>query len=215
MRLPLLLCVLLASPAWAMDFQSIDSIRAAALSTLEPGADAQTTLDPGLRMPACPVPLRAQPTGTSTVEVSCPQPAGWRLFVPVKVRRNQDVLILSRGLAPGEMISRADITIERRDVARIAGAALSDPADAVGKTARRLLPAGTLLSASDLESPRLVRRGDMVSLVTRAGGIEVRTTGKALQDAGQNERVSVENVSSHRVIQGTVDASGSVVVMTR
>lgn len=210
---PILLILLLATaPAWADAFQPVDSIRAAALSTLTPGADAEAALDAGLRMPACPVPLQARPTGSNTVEVACPQPAGWRLFVPVKVRRNQDVLVLSRGLAAGETIGLADITIERRDAARIAGAALADPADAVGKTARRVLPAGTLLSASDVVPPRLVRRGDTVELVSRRNGLEVRMNGRALSDAGQDERVSVENASSRRVVQGTVDASGAVVV---
>jgi flagella basal body P-ring formation protein FlgA len=37
-------------------------------------------------------------------------------------------------------------------------------------------------------------------------------TGRALSDAGQDERVSVENASSRRIVQGTVDASGTVVV---
>lgn len=210
---PILLVLLLAStPAWADGFQPVDSIRAAALSTLGPGADAEATLDAGLRMPACPVPLQAQPTGSNTVEVACPQPAGWRLFVPVKVRRNQDVLVLNRGIAAGETIGLADITIEKRDAARIAGAALANPADAVGKTARRVLSAGTLLSAGDVVSPRLVRRGDTVELVSRRSGLEVRMTGRALSDAGQDERVSVENASSRRIVQGTVDASGAVVV---
>ncbi len=214
MRPLLLLLLIVALPAGAegFAFQSVDSIRAAALSTLEPGADAEATLDPGLRMPACPVALQAQPTGSSTVEVSCPQAAGWRLFVPVKVRRNQNVLLLTRGLAPGEVISPADITTEQRDAARIVGAALANPADAIGKSARRMLPAGTLLLARDLESPRIVRRGDMVPLVSVGAGIEVRTVGKALSDAGINERVSVENPSTRRIIQGTVDASGAVVV---
>lgn len=212
MRPILLILLLAAAPAWADGFQPVDSIRAAALSTQPPGADAEATLDAGLRMPACPVPLQAQPTGSNTVEVACPQPAGWRLFVPVKVRRNQDVLVLNRGIAAGETLGLADITIEKRDAARIAGAALANPADAVGKTARRVLPAGTLLSATDLVSPRLVRRGDTVELVSRRSGLEVRMTGRALSDAGQDERVSVENASSRRIVQGTVDASGAVVV---
>ncbi|MBR7551955.1 hypothetical protein KC220_25770, partial [Mycobacterium tuberculosis] len=82
-----------------------------------------TTLDSALRLPACGQDLRAQPTGTSTVEVSCPDAGGWRLFVPVKVRRNQTVLTLNRGIAAGETIGEADITTAQRDVARIAGAA--------------------------------------------------------------------------------------------
>jgi flagella basal body P-ring formation protein FlgA len=146
------------------------------------------------------------------VEVSCPDPGGWRLFVPVKVRRNQTVLILNRGIAAGETLGVADITTAQRDVARIAGAALADPAAAVGRVARRTLSAGSLLSANDLVAQRLVRRGDSVALVSRFGGVEVRVAGKALADAGENERVSVENLSSRKIVQGTVAASGDVFV---
>ncbi|HBK47582.1 MAG TPA: flagella basal body P-ring formation protein FlgA [Xanthomonadaceae bacterium] len=212
MRPILLILLLLAGPAWADGFQPVESIRAAALSTIGADAEAEATLDPGLRMPACPVPLQAQPTGTSTVEVACPQPAGWRLFVPLKVRRNQNVLVLNRGISAGETIGPADITIEKRDAARIVGAALANPADAVGKTARRVLSAGSLLSASDLASQRLVRRGDTVELISRRGGLEVRMSGRALSDGGENERVTVENASSRKVVQGTVEAGGAVLV---
>jgi flagella basal body P-ring formation protein FlgA len=196
----------------ASGWQPVDSIRAAALSTLPAGSEGDTTLDSALRLPACGQALSAQPTGTSTVEVSCPDPGGWRLFVPVKVRRNQTVLILNRGIAAGETLGVADITTAQRDVARIAGAALADPAAAVGRVARRTLSAGSLLSANDLVAQRLVRRGDSVALVSRFGGVEVRVAGKALADAGENERVSVENLSSRKIVQGTVAASGDVFV---
>ncbi|WP_313461818.1 flagellar basal body P-ring formation chaperone FlgA, partial [Stenotrophomonas sp.] len=78
--------------------------------------------------------------------------------------------------------------------------------------ARRTLAAGSLLSANDLVAQRLIRRGDSVSLVSRRGGVEVRVAGKALADAGENERVSVENLSSRKIVQGTVAASGDVFV---
>ena len=71
--------------------------------------------------------LQVQPTANTTVEVSCPDAGGWRLFVPVKVRRNQTVLVLNRGIGTGETLTAADITTAQRDAARIAGAVLSDP----------------------------------------------------------------------------------------
>ncbi|MFC6839301.1 flagellar basal body P-ring formation chaperone FlgA [Xanthomonas theicola] len=212
MRLILLVVLATAVPARAADFQSVDSIRAAALSTIGPDAEAEATLDPSVRVPLCPAPLQAQPTGTTTVEVSCPREAGWRLFVPVKVRRLQNVLVLSRGLAAGETLGAADMVSEKRDAARIVGAAMTDPAAAIGKVARRTLSAGSLLTASDLIAQRLVRRGDNVALVARNGSLEVRMAGRALGDAGENERVSVENLSSRRVVQGTVSQNGDVFV---
>jgi flagella basal body P-ring formation protein FlgA len=78
--------------------------------------------------------------------------------------------------------------------------------------ARRTLSAGSLLSANDLVAQRLVRRGDSVALVSRRGGVEVRVAGRAMADAGENERVSVENLSSRKIVQGTVAASGDVLV---
>jgi len=213
MRALIMLVGLLAFPAMAASqWQPVDSIRAAALSTLAEGEQGQATLDDALRLPACGQALIAQSTGSSTVEVSCPQAGGWRLFVPVKVRREQTVLILNRGVAAGETIAPADIGTARRDAARLAGAVLADPSQAVGRVARRTLPAGTLLSAGDLVAQRLIRRGDNVALVSRNGGVEVRVSGRALADAGETERVSVENLSSRKIVQGRVEADGTVVV---
>jgi flagella basal body P-ring formation protein FlgA len=58
----------------------------------------------------------------------------------------------------------------------------------------------------------VIQRGDPVVLVSRSGGIEVRASGRALAAAGVDERISVENVSSRRVVQGQVLASGEVLV---
>lgn len=197
-----------AAPAW----QPVDSIRAAALSTLAAAARGEAVVADALRLPSCGQPLQAQATATSTVEVRCPDSGGWRLFVPVKVHREQTVLVLVRGIAAGEVLAMTDLSTARRDTARIAGAVLDDPAAAVGRVARRPLPAGSLLAGSDLVARRLVRRGDRVALVARHGAVEVRVAGKALGDAGESERLSVENLSSRKVMQGTVSADGDVFV---
>lgn len=193
----------------ATGFEPVESIRAAALQAV-PGGQAEASLDPALRMPACGQALEARQATAGTVEVSCPQ--GWRLFVPVKVRRSQPVVVLVRGVAAGEAIPADAVATEARDTSRIAGAALADVAQAAGQVARRTLPAGTVLSAGDLAAPRLVRRGDPVALVSRRGGVEVRVSGRALGDAGENERVAVENLSTRRVLQGRVGPGGDVVV---
>lgn len=199
---------LTACAVMAADFQPVDTIKAAALGALPVGADAEATLDPALRLPRCGAALVARVQGSNSVEVGCPD--GWRLFVPVRVRRSQTVLVLSRGLAPGETITADAFVPETRDASRIVGAAVADPAQAVGRVARRTLSAGAVLSATDLVAQRLIRRGDNVALVSRRGGVEVRVVGKALGDAGESERVTVENLSSRRVVQGVVGPGGDV-----
>ena len=53
-----------------------------------------------------------------------------------------------------------------------------------------------------------------VELLTQKArdGVEVRMAGKALGDAGEGERVSVENLSSRRVMQGVATPGGDVLV---
>ena len=199
---------LTACAVMAADFQPVDTIKAAALGALPVGADADATLDPALRLPRCGAALVARVQGSNSVEVACPD--GWRLFVPVRVRRSQTVLVLSRGISPGETITADAFVPETRDASRIVGAAVADPAQAIGRVARRTLSAGAVLSATDLVAQRLIRRGDNVALVSRRGGVEVRVVGKALGDAGESERVTVENLSSRRVVQGVVGPGGDV-----
>ncbi len=199
---------LTACAIMAADFQPVDTIKAAALGALPAGSEAEATLDPALRLPRCGAALVARVQGSNSVEVACPD--GWRLFVPVRVRRSQTVLVLSRGIAPGETITADAFVPETRDASRIVGAAVADPAQAVGRVARRTLSAGAVLSATDLVAQRLIRRGDNVALVSRRGGVEVRVVGKALGDAGESERVTVENLSSRRVVQGVVGPGGDV-----
>jgi len=199
-----------AGPGRPTAFQPVQSIEAAALASLPPGTEAEATLDPALRLPDCGQPLQASPSSSHSVEVSCPAAAGWRLFVPVRIRRSQEVLVLVRGLGAGQAVTQEALTRETRDASRLVGAAVSDPEQAVGQVARRALTAGSVLMAGDLLSPRVVRRGDNVALVSRRGGVEVRMSGKALADAGENQRVRVENLSSRRVVQGVVSADGEV-----
>jgi flagella basal body P-ring formation protein FlgA len=207
-RLVLLPALLAAFAVPAADFQPVDSIRQAAIGAMASAGEAEATLDPNLRLPRCAAPLEARVQNSGSVEVGCPQ--GWRLFVPVRVRRSQTVLVLNRGIAPGQVVTADAFVAEIRDGGRIAAGALTDPAQAVGQVARRMLTAGSVLGANDLVAPRLIRRGDNVALVSRRGGVEVRVAGKALADAGENERVTVENLSSRRVVQGVVGPGGDV-----
>jgi flagella basal body P-ring formation protein FlgA len=213
-----LLLLVLASVALARaddtGLQPVDSIRAAAESAIAPGAgtEARAAVDERLRMPACGSPLQAVPNGAGTVEVSCTDPAGWRLYVPVRVTRIAEVLVLTRPVAAGMPIAPDAVALERRDIARLSATPLDRPERVVGQVARRALPAGTVLTVSDLGLAAVIRRGQAVTLVARVGNLEVRASGRALGDGAPGDLLSVENASSRRVVQGVVQADGEVFV---
>lgn len=221
-RLMLWLLLLLALPVAARGdsgYEPVERIAAAAVSAVAPDAGvdprvrADAAIDPGLRMPECVDGLSAHVGHRGVAEVSCSGPMAWKLFVPVKVSRMGDTLVLVRPLASGQSVTADLLRVETRDQAGLAAGALERPEQAIGRIAARPLAAGSALSASDLRSPRLVRRGDQVTLIARRGGLEVRSQGRALGEAGEAEQVNVENLSSRRQVRGVVNARGEVEVL--
>jgi flagellar basal body P-ring formation protein FlgA len=174
--------------------------------------EAQASVDARLRMPVCSEALNARLTGQNTVEVECRAAGGWHIYVPVRVQRFSTVLVLARPVAPGEPLSADAVVSQEVDVSRISGAALTAQTPLEGMTATRVLSAGTVLTTSMIRRIPRVRRGEMIALVAGEGGLVVQVAGMALADAATGDTLSVRNMSSQRVVQGIVTASGQVLV---
>jgi flagella basal body P-ring formation protein FlgA len=213
--------VLLAATGYASasGFEPVERIAAAAIAAVAPDADSQANvsaeaaIDRGLRMPECSDGLSAHVGNRGVAEVSCAGPMAWKLFVPVRVTRLESVLVLTRPVAAGQALSDDMLRVETRNTGNLSAGSLSAPTQASGQVAARALMAGTVLAQTDLRPPRLVRRGDLVTLVARRSGLEVRSQGRALGDAGISEQVNVENLGSRRQIRGRVNPQGEVEVL--
>ncbi|HZX75853.1 flagellar basal body P-ring formation chaperone FlgA [Lysobacter sp.] len=172
--------------AWGDGFQSPESVRAAAASVLSNGAEVVVAAR--LRMPACSQPLQAAANGATSVAVRCADSPGWQVYVPVRVRQGDE----AQAPAP-------------------AAAVAAIPAAPTATVGRRLRPATPLGNPTDAEKPAVLR-GDPVTLVSRAGGMEVRVGGRAMGAAAIGGRVSVENTASRRIIRGRLVEAGVVEV---
>jgi flagella basal body P-ring formation protein FlgA len=204
--------LLAAGQAGAAAPQSLDEIRAAAIAALG-AADAQSAeavVDPALRLAQCSQPLQAVASGPKTAQVRCDDTPGWRLYVPVRVRREVDVVVLGTPAASGVPIAASQLVVQRRDIGDAAGATFSDAAALVGRIPNRALAPGVVPTEADLAIGRPLHRGDPVVLVSRTGGVEVRMPGRALGPARAGGMVAVENTSSHRVLRGRVTEEGVV-----
>ena len=178
------------------------------------GAQVEARVDSAVRMPACSQPLQGVAMGPRMAEVRCPDPSGWRLTVPARVRRDADVVVLTATVQAGATIDVAQLTVQRRDVANGSGVGMSDPTQVAGHVARRALPMGAVVTAGDLaDGAGTLKRGDPVVIVSRAGGIEVRMGGRALGNAMAGAVVAVENLESKRIVRGRVVADGVVEVL--
>lgn len=199
-------------PAWAQDMQPLASISEAAISALGAGdaQSAEAVLAHSLRLPRCSQPLQAVATGPTTAQVRCDDQPGWRLYVPVRVRREADVVVLRTPAAAGVPITADQLVVQRRDIGAERGATFVDPASLVGRVPSRAMGPGMVPTEDDLSLGAPLRRGDPVVLVSRTGGVEVRMPGRALGPAQAGGRIGVENTSSRRVLRGRLVAEGIV-----
>ena len=183
------------------------------------GNDARVAVDPPdprLRIALCPQPLIAglapgvRPLGHTTVTVRCPCANPWSVNLPAEVQVYGDVLVTTRALARGATLSGEDFARRRQDLTTAAPGALTDPALALGQKLRYPLGPGAVLNAGMLDVTPVIRRGQTVTIVSGAGGIEVRAQGEALADGNHGQTVRVRNHQTRRVMSGTVEAPGLV-----
>ncbi len=221
------LLLLLMGDAAAADRprQSPEAIEAAAEAFLEEELDQKYEevevtargLDSRLGLSPCKAPLEAfiphgrDPLRASTVGVRCTGEAPWTVYVRTEIKARSSILVAARPLRRGARVSREDVSAALRDVRRIHGQWYTDPEEVVGQQVRLPLRQGEPLTASQLEAPLLVERGERVLL--EAGGsaaIRITSRGRALDDGHQGERIRVENLDSGQEVEGRVIGEGRV-----
>ena len=209
------------------DYQSTASLQAAARSFLQQQAPADPgnsmeihlgRLDSRLRLQRCEKELQAfLPAGSRlqgklTVGVQCTGDKPWTVYIPANIRLFGEVLTTARPISRGESLGRADVVPMRQEISKLRRGYYQRPEDVIGMLAARSLPAGTPLSPRMLKARLMVRRGDEVTIVADTGSLQVRSKGKALQDAARGERIPVRNSRSKRIVEGIATKPGTVQV---
>jgi len=223
----LIAACLLAPVAGASDTQPLDSITRAAVTAseeraLEHGYDNVAVearpLDQRLHLPACEQALdsaisaASQVLGAVSVAISCAGERPWTIYVRTRVTAQQAIPVLVRPLARGSVIAEADLKLINQPLGSGANGMITDPQQIIGMELSRALDAGAIIRVKHLRKPKVIKRGQLVTLVSGANGLEVRIQGKALSDAASGERVSVSNLSSGKRVEGIAHADGTVTV---
>ena len=144
------------------------------------------------------------------MRVGCNSNAVWTLNVPVEVHHNADVLVLKRAVTRGENLAAGDVSVESRVLPGLSSPYVSRVADLNGRLTRRPISEGAALPADALDAALLIHRGQSVTLIVNAAGLEVRAPGLALANAAAQQRVRVQNLNSLKIVEGVADTDGTV-----
>lgn len=122
-----------------------------------------------------------------------------------------DTVVAVRTIPAQSIITPDDIALRDLD----AGVGESDPKLFIGMEARVALYAGRPIQVSDVGFPAIVERNQIVPLIFDAGGLMIRTEGRALGRAGVGEILRVMNIASRNTVTATVGEDGAAYVSPR
>lgn len=223
----LVLLGLLITNVNAAEYQSIESIRNAALKFINDHTEAVYDqkadieigrLDSRLRLSQCGMPLEvylpqgSRDLGRFTVGVRCADEKPWSLHVPATVTIYKNVIVTAESLPRGKILTESDFKFVEYDVSRLPAGYIDDAKYGLGMELKRRLSGGVPLTTTMMRRPKIVKRGQQVAIIAKAGNIEVRMLGKALAHGAVGERIRVLNLKSKKKLEGTVTPSGDIKV---
>ena len=206
---------------------SLEDMRATvveALTRRAVGGRLQVEFDnPGLQVvvPSSPAPVvtvdavnynPSQSRFTADVIVGFGGPAPQRVTLGGRAILMVEMPVLTRRVNPGEAIERADIAWVEFSSTQLSGNLAASETDLIERTPRRSLPVNAPINLYDIQAPKLVTRGQMVTMVLRTPTMLITTQGKATQDGIKGEVIRVTNVQSNRTIDATVTNINQVAV---
>ena len=136
-------------------------------------------------------------------------------IVPVTGRAipQYDVPVAAHSVQPGESLAESDLNYVTLGADKMTDDLIRSANDLVGKEVRRSLMEGSTISQRDLRPAQLVKRGNLVTMVVANGGLHITAKGRALADGAEGDVVKVMNLTSNKVIEGTVNERGDVEVV--
>jgi flagella basal body P-ring formation protein FlgA len=121
------------------------------------------------------------------------------------------IVVPTRDIARGETITDRDLTFATVPGSALMAGTITSIAAAKDMEARRMLHAGEAMRGDDLRHPVVVTRGQTVTMLFHAPGVELTAMGRAMGEGGVGDTVTVQNPASFRMISGIITAPGTVV----
>lgn len=201
----------------------IEQIRTAAeqhiLSTVEQPAGGNLSvnaanIDPRIKATDCPEPLDTSASSTSStrsninVLVECPAD-DWKVYVPVRISASVPMIVSTRQLGRGEIISASDVTTSMIELQRFRKDGFTTYDQVIGAKLKRNVRLGDVVERNDV---CVVCRNEKVTIQAVKGGMTITTQGTALQDGSAGDQVRVKNDKSQRIIEGIVTGIAEITI---
>lgn len=130
------------------------------------------------------------------------------------VERLTAVPVLKETLKNGDVIGKNDIDFMYLQDHMVRGDLALKADHLIGMTPRRIVTAGQPVEMNELETRKVVERGEMVTMIFQRGALQLTAQGKALQNGAKGDIVRVVNMGSNKTLQAHVSGEREVTVQS-
>jgi flagella basal body P-ring formation protein FlgA len=113
----------------------------------------------------------------------------------------------------GTLISPEHVREVRGTQGRAPNGALTDQDCVIGQVATQRLAPGSLVTERMVATPKLVKRGEVITMIFESGGLRITDRAVATQDGAAGDLVVVQNLQSQRSVRALVTGERTVRVL--
>jgi flagellar basal body P-ring formation protein FlgA len=151
---------------------------------------------------------------TSTMGIKCQeQDNHWSLYVPIRITILKTVYVARRALMKGDHLTGHDMYQAEIDVHKLKYGYFEDIDELVGLVCKQNIAINSAFDPHNIELPKVVRKGEKVSIVTNNNNLTVSMDGIAINDGALGDTIKVKNLASKKIIEAQIAGEKRVTVV--
>lgn len=168
---------------------------------------------PSPHLPACinPTPFLPNadqaPLGRVSIGVRCGEQQSQIRYLQAQVDVIGPYAVASEDISRGTLITESMLNTQRGNLGELSSRTLTEADNIVGNVALRPIRSGSAFQAHDIQAPRLVERGQRVTVIAEGTAFRISREGEAMDEGGLNERIRVR-FGSREILEARIIADG-------
>ena len=132
------------------------------------------------------------------------------IAAPAFAQNGMVVVVPNRDIARGETIGESDLAYGTIAANTVFTGIVTSVDQLKGMEARRMLRANEVVRTDDVRHPVVIQKGAIVTMTFEVPGVSLTASGRAMNEGGVGDTITVQNPASFRMISGIVTGPGSV-----
>ncbi len=128
--------------------------------------------------------------------------------IAINLRVEEEVLVALRPIARDEVLSQANVALQRRETTLMGDIALGDPGRLMGRLAKAGIQPGRIITPRLVAVPPAVRRGQEAKLVFRNGDVNITAGAVCRQDGVPGQIITAKSLVTQRLLRVRVTEDG-------